>query len=140
VEAARAGAAGAGFSVVAEEVRNLARSSAEAAQQTEHLIQESVEKTKQGYQISEHAAQALGNTVSEAHRIHAVLDEIAANSRSQNEGIEQITRALTYIGDIGQKSAKDAAKTHKVAETLRSRSKSVEQIIVELVGLVGTSR
>jgi methyl-accepting chemotaxis protein len=138
VEAARAGEAGAGFSVVADEVRNLAKSSSEAARQTADLVQASVQKTKQGYEISELAAQALTSTISEAHRIHGVVDEIASNSRRQNENIQQITESLRYIGNVGQKSAEEAEKTHLVAETLRSRSHTVEEIIEELVGLVGT--
>lgn len=140
VEAARVGAAGAGFSVVADEVRNLARSSADAARQTADLVQSSVQKTKQGYEISEHAAQALANTISEAHRIHTVIDEIASNSRLQSESIKQITQSLTYIATIGQKSAQEAEKTHLVSEKLRSRSQSVEEVIEELVGLVGLRR
>ncbi len=139
IEAARAGVAGAGFAVVADEVRNLARSSADAAQQTADLVQASVQKTKQGHQISEYAAQALADTISEAHLIHGVIDEIASNSRLQNENIKEITDSLTYIGSIGQKSAHEAEKTHQVAETLRNRSHTVEEIVEELVALVGTS-
>ncbi len=138
VEAARAGEAGAGFSVVADEVRNLARSSADAARQTADLVQASVEKTAQGYEISEHAARALAITISEAHRIHAVIDEIASNSRLQNKSIQQITQSLTYIGSVGQKNAEEAEKTNQVAEALRHRSHSVEEIIEELVALAGT--
>ncbi|MFZ0592005.1 MAG: methyl-accepting chemotaxis protein [Bryobacteraceae bacterium] len=140
VEAARAGDAGLGFSVVADEVRNLAKSSADAARQTADLVEASVRKTKQGYEISEQAAQALTDTISEAHRIHGVIDEIASNSRLQNENIQQITQSLAYIGNIGQKSAEEAEKTHTVAETLRNRSHAVEEVIEELVALVGSRR
>jgi methyl-accepting chemotaxis protein len=138
IEAARVGEAGAGFSVVADEVRNLARSSAEAARQTAELVQSSVQKTKQGYEISEHAAQALANTISEAHSIHAVIGEIASNSRLQNENIKQITETLAHIGVIGQQSAEEAEKTHLVSEKLQCRAQSVEEIIEELVGLIGS--
>lgn len=137
VEAARAGEAGAGFSVVADEVRNLAKSSAEAAQQTADLIRDSVNKSQQGHEISEHASQALANTIAEARKIHDLIDEIASNSHLQNENIQHITRSLTHIGNVGQKSAREAEKTHHVAETLRSRSDAVEEIIEELVALVG---
>ena len=96
----------------------------------------SVQKTKQGYEISEHATQALANTVSEAHRMHGAIEEIASNSRLQNQNIQQITQSLTYIGTIGQKSAREAQKTHSVAETLRNCSCSMEEMIEELVTLV----
>jgi methyl-accepting chemotaxis protein len=138
VEAARAGEAGLGFSVVAEEVRNLARSSADAAQQTAELIQTSVAKTKQGYEMSERAARALTETISESHRIHGVIDEIASNSRSQNDNLKQITASLSHIGNIGQKSARDAEQTHGIAETLRERSQHMEEVTGDLVSLIGS--
>ncbi|HEX4807587.1 MAG TPA: methyl-accepting chemotaxis protein [Bryobacteraceae bacterium] len=140
IEAARVGELGAGFSVVADEVRNLARSSAEAARETADLVQASVQKTKQGYEISERAAEALAATISEAHHIHGVIDEIASNSRVQSENITQITQSLNHIGNIGQKSAQEAETTHRTSEKLRSRSHAVEEIIEELVGLVGVRR
>ena len=55
----------------------------------------------------------------------------------QNENIQQITESLTYIANIGQKSAAEAEKTHTAAETLRARSHAVEEVIEELSALVG---
>src|SRR5579862_9695830 len=119
VEAARAGEAGLGFSVVADEVRNLARSSADAARETAGLIESSVAKSRQGFQMSERAATDLADSIAESHRIHKVIGEIASDAQSQNDNVRQITGSLNHIGTIGQKSAQEAEKTYQVAETLR---------------------
>lgn len=137
VEAARAGEAGLGFSVVADEVRNLAKSSADAARETADLIQNSVAKSKQGYEMSGRAARDLEEIISESHRVHGVIGEIASNSNSQNENLRQITEFLNHIGSIGQKSAAQAGKAQQVVETLRGRSDSMEDVIDELAALVG---
>ena len=139
VEAARAGDAGLGFSVVAQEVRNLAQSSADAAKETAALIETSVKKSKEGFEMSEQAARALAEIVSESHRIHNLIGDIAANTRSQNENVHQITESLSRIGSIGQHNAEQASNTQQVAETLRHRSSSMQEVIGELAAVVGSS-
>ena len=59
VEAARAGDAGQGFAVVAEEVRNLAQKSAQAAKNTTEIIDKNIELSEQGVSLSDEVNKAL---------------------------------------------------------------------------------
>jgi len=140
VEAARAGEAGLGFSVVADEVRNLAKNCADAAHQSAELIEASVAKSKEAFHISGGAAHALSEIISKSRNIHSVIGEIAANAQSQAENIRQINESLNHIGGIGIKSAQEAEKTHGIAENLSTRSANLENVIGDLRALVGAGR
>ncbi|MFW6241002.1 MAG: methyl-accepting chemotaxis protein [Thermodesulfobacteriota bacterium] len=99
IEAARAGAAGAGFSVVAGEVRNLAGRSAEAARKTDELVRRNTEKIREGHarlvETSE-AFQAVSETVAQAA---ANMGEIVSASNAQAEGIRRVEATLRRLDD-----------------------------------------
>ncbi|MFP4390655.1 MAG: methyl-accepting chemotaxis protein [Desulfococcaceae bacterium] len=99
IEAARAGAAGAGFSVVAGEVRNLAGRSAEAARKTDELVRRNTEKIREGHarlvETSE-AFQAVSETVAQAA---ANMGEIVSASNAQAEGIRLVEATLRRLDD-----------------------------------------
>ncbi len=114
VEAARAGEAGAGFAVVADEVRSLARHSAEAAQETEKLLEESIKRSEAGARITNLVMQnleqmvALSAKVDEALRkinekscqVDGVVIEISAASQEQSSGLGQISTALNMMEQL----------------------------------------
>ena len=77
VEAARAGEAGAGFAVVAEEVRNLAQRSAAAAKETAAKIEDAVRKSERGVALSGKVAHGFGEIVSKARQVDELVAEIA---------------------------------------------------------------
>ena len=82
VEAARAGEAGKGFAVVAEEVRNLARRSADAARNTQDLIEVSVVRTQDGARIATEMAKVLqGITESATKEMRARLIDLVGDCR-----------------------------------------------------------
>ncbi len=89
VEAARAREAGAGFAVVADEVRSLAQRSAQAARETADKIEDSINKSANGVQISAKVAASLREIVGKARQVDSIIAEIAQASSEQNGGIGQ---------------------------------------------------
>ena len=88
VEAARAGQAGLGFSVVAEEVRNLAQRSSQAAQDSVSLIDDAVRKTREGTHIGLAVAGALEAICGRAREVNQVVAQISSGCEEQRLGIE----------------------------------------------------
>ncbi len=102
VEAARAGEAGAGFSVVAEEVRNLASRCAEAADQTNSLIEQSRARTQAGVDSANKAAEILT-------RIDEIAAEAGGNSQNLAENAEknsQLSRQICLSLDSAWQTAR----------------------------------
>ncbi|MCP4689268.1 MAG: HAMP domain-containing protein [Desulfobacterales bacterium] len=108
VEAARAGEAGAGFAVVADEVRNLAMRSADAAQNTAGLIEDTVKKVTAGSELVNGAAGRFKEVVASAGRAGDLLSEIAESSREQARGIQHVNRAVSEMDQVVQQNAASA--------------------------------
>ena len=102
VEAARAGEAGRGFAVVADEVRNLAQRSADAARNTAELIEEAVASAREGVEVSSMVGGILQEIVEGANKVNTLVNEIAAASDEQAEGIDQINDAVGELNRITQ--------------------------------------
>ena len=118
VEAARAGEQGRGFAVVASEVRNLAGRSATAAKEIKSLIQDSVAKVADGSQLVTHSGQTLGEIVLSVKKVSDIVADIAAASREQSVGIEQVNRAVTQMDQITQQNAALVEETISASQVM----------------------
>ena len=105
VEAARAGEQGRGFAVVASEVRSLAGRSATAAKEIKELIQDSVRKVEDGSVLVTQSGQTLERIVASVKKVSDIVAEIAAASREQSSGIEQVNRAVMQMDELTQQNA-----------------------------------
>ena len=140
VEAARAGEAGKGFAVVAEEVRNLAMRSAEAAKNTSHLIEESVNHSNIGVEISGEVATTLEEINTCVIKVNSLVAEISAASSEQAQGIDQVNDAVAQMDKVTQLTAANAEESASAAEELSSQAEQLTQIVAQLEAIVkGTS-
>jgi uncharacterized protein YoxC len=135
VEAARAGEAGAGFAVVAEEVRSLAQRSAQSAKRTATMIDDCVQRSERGAAISDEVAQAFGRIVANAKKVDAVVAEIANGSREQGQGIDQLNSAVAAMDQVTQKNTSTADESAAAARELDSQAKMLRGVVAELDAL-----
>ena len=137
VEAARAGEAGAGFAVVADEVRSLALRAAEAAGHTADLIDISVGKIDTGGKIVSATHEEFAVVVEKTGRAGELLAQIAAASREQAQGIEQVNVTISDMDRIVQQNAAGAEQSASSSEQMQSEADRLKTIVDDLVTMVG---
>ena len=139
VEAARAGEAGAGFAVVADEVRNLAMRAAEAAKNTEYLIQGTVEKVQDGSEIVKTANEAFDKVEKSTNSVAQLIGEISAASNEQSSGIDQINIAVADMDKITQQNSSNAENSASSSEQMKTQSEQLKRFVNELKDLINGS-
>jgi methyl-accepting chemotaxis protein len=137
VEAARAGEVGAGFAVVAGEVRNLAMRAAEAARNTSHLIDGTVKRIRQGSDLVVKTGEAFSEVAKGTQKVGELVSEIAISSREQSQGLEQVNAAVDGMDKIAQRNAANAEESASTSEELSAQAVQMKEIVSALVKLVG---
>lgn len=132
VEAARAGEAGAGFAVVAEEVRNLAMRSSEAAKNTSVLIEEAIKNVNDGVAMSANVKESLAQILQSVQESHGMVQELAMANSEQSEGITQITKAVQQIDSITQENASKSSNNATLAEDVNRLSGEMNSLVDRL--------
>ena len=131
VEAARAGEAGAGFAVVAEEVRNLAMRSADAAKNTSVMIEGTVKKVGGGAELVTKTNEAFTEVATAVSKVGELVGEIAAASQEQSQGIEQVNKAVAEMDKVTQANAANAEESASASEEMSAQAQELNGMIAE---------
>jgi len=122
VEAARAGEAGRGFAVVADEVRSLAQRAKEAARRTETLIGESIELTRRGEEMGVEAATELASIDAAVAKVGHAVTKIWEASDEQSRALLQVSQAIGDVERVVQQNASSAEEAAASAEELSAQA------------------
>ena len=155
VEAARAGEYGKGFSVVAEEVGNLAQLSGKASLEIRDLISRSQEltsqiveetrskvqqqsgKTRQTIAAGKDSARACDTVLQQifdsAEELNKKVTDITFASKEQATGVDEITSAMNTIDSITQKNMSLSQQTVKAGQRMRDRVVVLNGLAQELL-------
>ena len=129
VEAARAGEQGRGFAVVASEVRSLAGRSATAAKEIKGLIQDSVKKVDDGSVLVTQSGQTLEQIVASIKKVSDIVAEIAAASREQSTGIEQVNRAVMQMDELTQQNGALVEQATAASQAMAQQSRELNDMM-----------
>ena len=151
VEAARAGEHGKGFSVVAEEIGNLAQMSGNAAKEISTILEKSTEKvvsiideskTKinaiiiqgktdvdEGKRIAEECKEILSNILTSVEEVTLYFTEISSAAGEQSKGVDEITKAMHSLDGLTQLNSKMSKEANQFALELADES-------TKLIGIV----
>ncbi len=129
VEAARAGQQGRGFAVVASEVRMLAQRTSDAAKEIKRLIAASVRNVQDGTHLVDEAGRTMDAIVSSVKGVTEIMSEIAAASREQRSGIEEVNKAITQMDQVTQQNAALVEETASASESLKHQAQTMAQAV-----------
>jgi methyl-accepting chemotaxis protein len=137
VEAARAGQFGMGFTVVAEEVRNLAQRCTQAVKDTAALIDDSVSRTNSGSERLDVVTKLLEKNRAISAQVEQLISGISSASQEQVSGVEQISRTVNATSQGTQVTATHADSSARTVAELNDQAKTLSGVVVSLEEMIG---
>jgi methyl-accepting chemotaxis protein len=136
VEAARAGEQGRGFAVVADEVRNLAMRSADAARNTAEMIQSTLEKVNDGMELVTKTNEDFAEVAASVQKGGELVGEISASSREQARGIEQVNSAVSEMDNVVQQNSANAEESAASSQEMNVQAEQMKGFVDALSALI----
>lgn len=122
--------------MVAEEVRNLAQRSAEAAKNTSILIESSQTASDRGTVVAEEVSENLQRIEDSVRNVSALVIEISAAAKEQQIGIEDIGHTMHEMDKSVQDNASSSEESASASEELSSQAQEMKQMVCELRHLI----
>lgn len=129
VEAARAGAAGKGFSIVASEVKSLAIKSTQAAEQISALIEEAVQSIADGSKIANETKQSVAESAEGERAVVGIVEQIVQNSDDQSHGVEMILESMDKISLVIHQTSTTSDESASAAEELSGQAQMMSGLV-----------
>ncbi len=136
IEAARAGAAGAGFSVVAEEVRNLSQRASNAAREITSVISDELAKARSGKSTLEGMAGAVRGLIASAEQAKRLVAQVNTTSQEQLDGMDKLTKSLEDVQSLTERTAAHSEQSASAGQQLSAQAQSMRAISERLQSVI----